>query len=81
MYVDASQVRAKGAEARGPSPIDWAKTSSMHPCDLRRQGVPLVVPVTGGNRKDVPLYVARSLPAQGAPGWLDQCSRPSSMCG
>ncbi|MFD6967930.1 IS5 family transposase [Streptomyces sp. NPDC059949] len=52
--VDGSHVRAlEGGDHVGPSPVDRARPGSKHHLIVDRQGIPLTVALTGGNRHDV----------------------------
>ncbi|MFD3645175.1 IS5 family transposase [Streptomyces cyaneofuscatus] len=52
--VDGSHVRAlKGGGRVGPSPVDRARSGSKHHLIVDRNGTPLAVTLTGGNRHDV----------------------------
>ncbi|WP_106974220.1 IS5 family transposase [Kitasatospora phosalacinea] len=52
--VDGSHVRAlKGGAHTGPSPVDRGRPGSKHHLIVDRNGTPLAVTLTGGNRHDV----------------------------
>ncbi|MFJ6798911.1 IS5 family transposase [Streptomyces sp. NPDC091268] len=52
--VDGSHIRAlKRGDLVGPSPVDRARSGSKHHLIVDRQGTPLAVTLTGGNRHDV----------------------------
>ncbi|MFB7999387.1 IS5 family transposase [Streptomyces sp. NPDC056002] len=52
--VDGSHVRAlKGGDHVGPSPVGRGRPGSKHHVIVDRQGIPLAVSLTGGNRHDV----------------------------
>lgn len=52
--VDGSHIRAfKGGDHVGPSPVDRGRPGSKHHVIVDRQGIPLAVSLTGGNRHDV----------------------------
>ncbi|WP_200871938.1 transposase [Actinomadura welshii] len=52
--IDSSHVRAlKGGPKTGPSPVDRSRPGSKHHVLTDRNGTPLVLSLTGGNRNDV----------------------------
>lgn len=51
--VDGSHIRALKGGSRWPSPVDRSRPGSKHHLIVDRNGTPLVVTLTGGNRHDV----------------------------